>query len=419
MTSGLASNWLGAERELTTEQETFLASTIAYYRELTAGNTEDPEDQLWVAQAEHRLVQLFSRLGQFDEALSSADRAMNLLQRMPLEWEPANVAMELADSLHDKDAILMQMGRIDEALTIAQQAAENTRELVSADPNNIRARKLLSEVTGNLGSRLQQLQRFDESLAAKTESVLIGEQLLLENPGDIGVKRSLGIKYMNLGILLTAMRNIADARERLKQFLEIRGERVELDRDSAVYQFDLAFVLHNLAGLEFRSNNLNEAESLAQRSPVIIRKLVQQNPLSEQYRRHLISSLGNQSAIFNVERKFEESKIALNDMITIAERSIRDFPNVPMYRILRANGSSSLAAALAEQGQYQEAIQYHDVAISQLREMIEHSIECCQSDADARNCIVCPRHSLGVRRSPRRRNRRLGRVDQCYSPGRS
>ncbi len=210
MTSGLASNWLGAERELTTEQETFLASTIAYYRELTAGNTEDPEDQLWVAQAENRLVQLFSRLGQFDEALSSADRAMNLLQRMPLEWEPANVAMELADSLHDKDAILMQMGRIDEVLTIAQQAAENTRELVSADPNNIRARKLLSEVTGNLGSRLQQLQRFDESLAAKTESVLIGEQLLLENPGDIGVKRSLGIKYMNLGILLTAMRNIAE-----------------------------------------------------------------------------------------------------------------------------------------------------------------------------------------------------------------
>ncbi len=181
----------------------------------------------------------------------------------------------------------------------------------------------------------------------------------------------------------------------MKQFLEIRGERVELDRDSAVYQFDLAFVLHNLAGLEFRSNNLNEAESLAQRSPVIIRKLVQQNPLSEQYRRHLISSLGNQSAIFNVERKFEESKIALNDMITIAERSIRDFPNVPMYRILRANGSSSLAAALAEQGQYQEAIQYHDVAISQLREMIEHSINVVRATRMLETALYARATALG------------------------
>jgi tetratricopeptide (TPR) repeat protein len=375
MTSDVATQWLGAQRELTSEQTAFLQNTVSYYQAFAAGNTDTPEDQFWVAQAEHRLAQLFSRLGQFDDALSSANHAITLLETMPVDWEPAKVAMELADALHDKDASLAAKGKIADALPVAKRAVEVIRQLLAEDPDDLSARKLLAEVTGNLGSRFQQLRQFDQSLAAKTESVLIGEQLLLEQPDDVGLKRSLGIKSMNLAILLVNMNRYVDAQERFGQSLQIRNELVEREPDSAIYQFDLAFVLHNMAGLEFRSHQPQQAESLAHRSADISRKLVQQYPLVEQYRRHLILSLGNRSAILNVLRKFDESKIVIEEMNSLAEQSIRNFPDVPLYRLMLANGSSSLASALAEQGLHQEAIQFHDTAIAQLREMIDQSIE--------------------------------------------
>jgi|GEM_PF-2766377 len=375
MTSDVAANWLGSRRELTTEQKAFLEHTVAFYQSFAAGNTDDPEEQFWVAQAEHRLAQLFSRLGQFDLALESADRAIELLEQIPAEWEPAEVGLELVDSLHDKDATLTQMGKIPDALPVAERAVEISRELFSANPEDIRAQNLLGEVTGNLGSRYQQLRRFDDALVAKTESVLIGEQLCVEQPLDTGAKRSLGIKSMNLGILLVNMRRLADARSRFDQSLEIREELAQSEPESAVYQFDLAFVIYNMAGLEIRSNNLEAAQTLAERSTQISPRLVEQNPMVEQYRRHLAASLGNQSAILNVGRRFEESETVLAELDSVVTRSVEDFPDVPAYLIFGANGKSSLATTLAEQGRYEEAIQNYDSVINLVQEMSEQSIE--------------------------------------------
>ena len=58
----------------------------------------------------------------------------------------------------------------------------------------------------------------------------------------------------------------------------------------------------------------------------------------------------------------------------IVARCIWDFPNVPIYRLQLAGGKSNLATTWAEQEQFQKAIELHDEAVLQLREMIDQSI---------------------------------------------
>ena len=375
MTSGVASNWLGAQRELTSEQKAFLENTVAYYQKFATGKTDDPEDQYWVAQAEHRLAQLFARLGDFDNSLASSDQAIGLLEKIPADWQPSRVALELAETLHGKDGNLAHLGKTDEALPVARRAVEIARELVAADPNNLQSRLLLSKTMGNLGSRLQQMRQLDDSLAAKTESVMLLERLLLDQPDDQKIKRSLGINSMNLGNLFARLNRLKESRVWLHRSMIVRTELVEDDPDSAILQFDLSFVLVNLGGLAYRMGDLDEAQTLTERATEIARKLVAQHPIEEQYRRHLNASLTNLSAIYNSNRKFEKSKLTLDEAIALAERSIRDFPDVPMYRLQLANGKSKLATALTEQGKYHEAIPHHDAAVTQLQEMVQQSIE--------------------------------------------
>lgn len=377
MTSDVASNWLSAQRELTSEQHTFLENTVAWYQSFAAGKTDDPEDQFWVAQAEHRLAQLFTRLGEFDHSLSSSDRAINLLEQIPADWQPSRVALELVDTLHGKDGSLTRLGKTDEAFAVAQRAVELARELVEANADNTEAQILLSRTLGNLGSRFQAMRQLNEALAAKTESVMVLEQLLLDQPDNREVKRSLGVNSMNLGNLFARMTPplLNDSRTWLQRSMTVRTEMVEDDPDSAILQFDLSFVLVNLAGLAHRMNDYEEARTLTERATEIARKLVLQYPIEEKYRRHLCASLTNLSAIYNSNRNPEKSLLALEEAIALAERCIRDFPDVPIYQLQLANGKSKLAAALTEQGQHQEAILLHDAAIAQLRKMVQLSIE--------------------------------------------
>ena len=317
---------------------------------------------------------MLARLGQFPEAIDSAKRAVSLLEQIPSEWDPATVAMEQAETLHDLETFVFRTGKPDESLPIAEQAVEIARTLAS-DQGNDAAQILLSQTLGNLGSRLRQLHRFEESLIAQSESVLLNKQLVSVHPNDQSLKRSLGISLMNHGNLLTNMKRLETAREQLEQSHQIRLELAEINPDGANYQFDLALILGNLAALSVRMGEFEDAEEWMNQCIEIDRRLVNRYPLVERYRSHFVNSLFNLSVMCNNLRKFEASQHALSEMNLVAERSINDFPDVPRYRLHLAGGQSSLANLLSEQGQHQQAIKHHDAAVAQLREMISQSVE--------------------------------------------
>jgi len=223
MTSGLATEQVLGQRELTPQQRRFLQQTVEWYRDLTATSSEsealDPTDQLWLARAEERLSQLLSRLGDMDGALSAVDHSIFLLEQLFAHDSRPEVIDELAKSLHRKDAILTNSGRHEEALPVIESAVEIARLGVKAEPTNPLARSRLSNIIGNLGSRYRNLNRLEDSVLAQLESLALKRQLIQEQPDDMEFERSLGISLMNLGNLLTQMSRMDEADEVLQEAL--------------------------------------------------------------------------------------------------------------------------------------------------------------------------------------------------------
>jgi tetratricopeptide (TPR) repeat protein len=376
MTSSLASSWLSGQQKLSPEQTAFIEETISYYRQFAEDEAEDPEDQFWVANANRHLSQLQARLGQLSEAVQSLDRSVEMLERIPPEWESTKVLLERVKTLRQKSDYIHETGDVNKSLPVARQAVELARQLAELQPADVAARHQLADALGNLGIRLRRLNRLDESLLVQLESAAINESLFADSSPELRdtFKRQLGIKNLNLGNLLSQMRQYEESRDMLDKSLAIRRELVESEPDSARFRDDLGYVLDSQGGLAFRTNQLESAEAFYDDAIQIRRRLVEQFPGDESYRRNLANSLSNLSVVLNQLGKFSESEPIIRELISIAESGRDIFPDVAYYQIIQANGNSNLAAVIAERGQRELAIAFHDTAIDLLEELVEQSI---------------------------------------------
>ena len=377
MTSGLATQFLSSQKELSPEQRIFLERTASWYRELTSTAAMAPArtDQLWLALAEHRLAQLLFRLGETEQSLEAIDRTVEVLEQLLNEDETLDVVDALADALHSKDGMLAALGRLPDALPVAESAVEWSRKVVDADPGNTAAQTRLADTLGNWGSRLKGSRQLDPSLTAQSESVALKQLLVADNPDVAELQRSLGISLMNLGNLLTQLNRMSDAETTLDQALAIRRELAEDDPESFVYRHDLALISANLAGFHFRIGKMAQAEDYARQAVALSRALVEDYPLDEPYRRELVNALNTLSTLLNQRHNVDENIDALNELLAVATAAREDFPDVPAYALYWANGQSSMAEALADQGRVEEALTHHDRAIEGLEELRADGLE--------------------------------------------
>jgi len=379
MTSGLATQQVLGQRELTPQQRRFLQQTVEWYRDLTATSSEsealDPTDQLWLARAEERLSQLLSRLGDMDGALSAVDRSIFLLEQLFAHDSRPEVIDELAKSLHRKDAILTNSGRHEEALPVIESAVEIARLGVDVEPTNSLTRSRLSNILGNVGSRYRNLNRLEDSVLAQLESLALKRQLIQEQPDDIEFERSLGISLMNLGNLLTQMSRMDEADEVLQEALELRQSLVDRNPNSHTLRYDLAFISRNMVGFCFRRGDYDRAADYAEQSVLQARELVEQNPLAAHYQRQLAESLSAWASVLVAQSRFELGVEVLEELTEVATEAITTFPDIPAYRVLLANGQSSWGEILFAQQRYVEAGERFDQAIAILESLLAAKTE--------------------------------------------
>ena len=297
MTSGIATNWLSTQQELTPIQEEFIRETIGYYQEFADQEIDTNEDRLWVAKAEARLSTLLFRLGKTDEASKAINRAIDHLELLPEQWNESQVSFQLAESLLTKEEFLEQIGKTEESLEVARRAEKIARKLVDANPHDTEAKQTFAKILGNIALRLQKMRLFEQALTFQKESTRIKEELLSNDPDNEVSKRQLGLNYMNLGNLFAQMRRMNDSQNYLEKSLEIRKELVEYDPTSFVYRHDLAWTLDNLGGLCHRLGKLHDAAGHYDQAILLRQKLADDYPLEEKYLRNLMFSLFNRSVI--------------------------------------------------------------------------------------------------------------------------
>ena len=180
------------------------AAAITLYRKLATNAREDFLAHL--AASLHNLGAMLSDLGRREEVLAAAQEAAALYRRLAAQQPDAFLPV-LAASLNNLGRALSDLGRREEALAAAQEAAELYRRLAAQQPDAFLP-DLAASLT-NLGRALSDLGRQEEALAAAQEATELYRRLAAQQPDAFlpDLARSLAV----YGVILRGLGRHAEA----------------------------------------------------------------------------------------------------------------------------------------------------------------------------------------------------------------
>jgi tetratricopeptide (TPR) repeat protein len=221
------------------------------------------------------------------------------LQVIPKPWahDVKARAAEIATHLANR---LSAAGRRQEALALAQEAADRYRALAEEAPDAYR--HALATTLNNLGNRLSDVGRHREALAPAKEAVAIFRKLADEEPN--------------------------------------------------VYEPDLAMALNNLSGCFSEAGLHKEALEVAGQATNLFRKLAGKAP--DIFRPYLAGALGNLASRLSEVGQYREALASSQEVTELYGELAEKAPDA--YRPDLAQALNNLAASLVEVERYEEAV---------------------------------------------------------------
>ena len=212
---------------------------------LARENSDDVHIRTAYSQSLDTLSNRLSEVGRREEALAAAREAADLYRELAAE-RPDAFRPNLAMSLNNLSGRLSGVGRREEALAAAREAADLYRELAAERPDAFRPNLAMS--LNNLSGRLSGVGRREEALAAAREAADLYRELAAERPD--AFRPNLAMSLNNLSGRLSGVGRreeaLAAAREAADLYRELAAERPDAFRPN------LAMSLNNL------SNRLSE-----------------------------------------------------------------------------------------------------------------------------------------------------------------
>ena len=173
------------------------ANFAARVASILAERAADPEIR---AQHFNNAGNYLSDLGRREEALTAAQEAADLYRGLA-RARPEAFAPNLAMSLNNLAAMLSNLGRREEALTAAQEAADLYRGLARARPEAFAPNLAMS--LNNLAAMLSNLGRREEALTAAQEAADLYRGLARARPE--AFTPNLAMSLNNLALILSAL----------------------------------------------------------------------------------------------------------------------------------------------------------------------------------------------------------------------
>ncbi|HWX62296.1 tetratricopeptide repeat protein [Bradyrhizobium sp.] len=252
----------------------------------------------------------------------------------------------LAKSLLRLGTRLSDLGRREEALAAGQEAVDIIRRLAHSRPDEFLSD--LARSLNNLGGLLSYLGRHEEALAASREAVDIYRRLAHSRPD--AFLSGLAMSLSNAGIVLSNLRRHEEALAASQESVDIRRHLALSGPDT--FLPDLALSLSNV-GVDLSNLGRREAALAASREAVEIRRgLAQTHP--DTFLPALAMSLNNLACDLSSLGKREEALAAGQESIEIRRRLAQSHPDAFLPDL--ALSLNNLSLRLSNLGRREEAL---------------------------------------------------------------
>ncbi|MFJ2716839.1 tetratricopeptide repeat protein [Streptomyces sp. NPDC087437] len=315
---------------------------LQVWRDLTS---TDPAHEPDLANSLNILSAFLSEVGRREEALTVAQEAVEIRRRLAA-GNPAAHEPDLALALTNLGSRLWEEGRLEEALSAAQEAVEIRRLLTAADP--AAHEHHLAGLLNNLGAFLSEVGRLEEALTVAQEAVEVQRRLAAGNPAAHGPE--LAGALSNLGNHLSLAGRREEALTAVQEAVEV--QRLLTAANPAAHEPDLALSLHNLGNRLSEVGRLEEALTAVQEAVEIRRLLTAADPAAHEH--HLAGLLNNLGPLLSEVGRWEEALTAAQEAVAIRRRLTA--ANRAAHEPDLARSLTNLGNQLSDAGRREEAL---------------------------------------------------------------
>ncbi|WP_306366462.1 tetratricopeptide repeat protein [Nocardiopsis sp. CC223A] len=281
-------------------------------------------------------------------------RGVSVLHELA-EHYPQTFLLDLAMVLNNLAVFLVRVGRHEEALTHAHEAANLYRTLAEQTP----AAHLpeLAESLNNLASQLAAVGQHKEALTHAREAADLYRTLTEQTPA--AHLPELAIALDTLASQLAAVGQHKEALTHARLSVTIR--RTLAEQTPAAHLPSLAGSLNNLANRLAEVGRHEEALTHAHESVTIRRTLTEQTPAA--HLPELAMGLNNLANHLAEVGRHEEALTHIHESVTIRRTLAEQDPTTYLPNL--AGSLKTLAVLLAKLGQHEEALTSYDSVIQQ------------------------------------------------------
>jgi tetratricopeptide (TPR) repeat protein len=331
------------------------ANFAAHVASILAERAANPENR---AHYFNNAASYLSALGRHEEGLTAAQEAADLYRALA-RASPEAFTPKLAAALNTLAARLSELGRREEALTAAKEAVDIRRALALARPEAFMPD--LAASLNNLAVMLSGVGRREEALTAAKETANLYFALALARPE--AFMPDLAASLNNLATKLWALGRSEEALTAAQEALDIR-RALALARPEA-FRTDLAASLNNLAAILSDLWRREEALTAAQEAVDLYRELAGAHP--ETFTPNLAASLNNLAAMLSGLGRFEEALAAAQEAVDTRRELARARPEAGKPDL--AMSLNTLANRLSDLGRREEALTAAQEAADLYREL--------------------------------------------------
>jgi tetratricopeptide (TPR) repeat protein len=386
---------LGSQKEMTKGQREFLHTALNYFREFATEAATDEEGRNLLAQAHLKVGDIFSSLGQNNEAAAAIRESIPIYESLTADFPSVpeyrklvalahkklgnaltgsgqraaivveyRAAMDIEKALADEfpgvpefrsalavshnflGNVLAEFGQLEAAIIEYRKDVDEHEKLAANFPAVPRYRFALAQSHGNLGNQLTGLGRPTAEAEFRAALGLL-EKLVVECPDDSEYRRDLAQNHNHLGSWLGEHGRHAAAEAEF-QLAIVAQEKLAADFPAMPhFRFALAQTRNNLGELFVNMGRRTEAEAAYRTALAIDEKLSTEFPALTSIRSDLAAIHVNLAELLANMRRRAEAEEQFQKAIDLKQRLIVEIPDKPQLKEELAKFQSRLSALKA------------------------------------------------------------------------
>ncbi len=366
-------DWLGKQKELTTEHKAFLERILAFHEQFAADTGQDQAERNGLAALHLTIGNIQSLLGRTVEAEAAYRRGCEVWEHLVADFPTVTeYRQRLAHSYDNLGGLHYNLDRMPDAEAAFRKVLEVRRQLAADFPTYPEYRHDLGNIHNNLGALLHYTGRPGEGEHHYRAALAIRQQLATDSPTEVEHRQLLAQSYGNLGIILAETGKPHDAEVAIREALAVRKQLAADFPSDSYHRRDLAFCHNNLGKMLGDTGRPDDAEVEHCAALAIQKQLAAEFPSVPEHRRNLAVTFNNLGRLFRATGRLPDAEMSVRNALKLRMQLVADFPAMPEYHDQVARSQASLAITLIEVADVNPDRKLLNEALELLQNAAEH-----------------------------------------------